>query len=591
MKSTDNTTMSESKETKKRSAEQSGEKREMTGAEAVIKSLEAQGVDVIFGVIGGAIMPVYDRLGKSTKLRHITAAHEQGAVHAADGYARATGRAGVCFATSGPGASNMVTGLATAYMDSSPVIGLTGQVSTDLIGSDAFQEADMRGISNAITKHNYLVQQPSEIPSTINEAFHLAVTGRPGPVLVDLPKDVQTGSFEGTIRKERTIPEGYDPSRKTRKEELIPLARHISAAEKPVIIAGGGVLMSGAGEELQNFATEYGIPVTCSLMGLGSFPTESELFLGMLGMHGTGEANKAVTNSDLLIALGTRLDDRMTGKVDKFAPNATLAHIDIDPSELGKILKPDISVVGDAGQVLTQLYELVSEEGKPDTDNWVSKIEEWRKKYKLEPKSDGSHLSSQIVVDALNELTPADTIVTTGVGQHQMWVAQRYSFTPPRKLITSGGLGTMGYGFPAAIGAKIGAPDRTVICVTGDGSFQMNIQELSTAVREKLDITVVILRNNYLGMVRQWQELFFEDNIVETKIGNGVPSFAKVAEAYGAKGIPVRSQENLKDKLEEAFSYTEGPSIVECAVDEEENVFPIVPAGEANENFLLEGGN
>ncbi|MFP4647043.1 MAG: biosynthetic-type acetolactate synthase large subunit [Candidatus Acetothermia bacterium] len=560
----------------------------MTGARAVTNSLELQDVEVIFGIIGGAIMPIYDELGKSKQIEQITTVHEQAAVHAADGYARVTGKPGVCCATSGPGATNMVTGIANASMDSSPVVGLTGQVPTGLIGSDAFQEADTRGISDAITKHNYLVQRPGEIPTAIREAFHLCNTGRPGPVLVDLPKDVQVSSFEcDEVEESHPAPEGYQVNSEVDRDQASKLIQMLQKAEKPLILTGGGVGISGASKQLTKFARDYRIPVTASLMGLGTYPTDDPLFLGMLGMHGTGAANMAISQCDLLVAIGTRLDDWMTGKVSEFAANADLVHVDIDPSEIGKIVQPRLGILGDARAVLNHLLEEMREIDGPETEDWLLKIRKWKNKFPVPKNQEATALQPQTVVEELDRLTPQETIVTTGVGQHQMWVALLYSFSKPRTIITSGGLGTMGFGFPAALGAKIGAPDRPVVCVTGDGSFQMNVQELTTAVKYDLDITVVILRNSYLGMVRQWQELFFDNHLVETDISDGAPSFAELARVYGASGFRVSKEANLESKLLQALQ-TDGPTIVECLVEEKENVFPMVPAGKANQQFIME---
>lgn len=574
--------------TKKRQNEGTDhEELKMTGARAVIKGLEEQGTEVIFGIIGGAIMPIYDELGKSEKLRHITTTHEQGAIHAADAYARVTGKPGVVFATSGPGAANLMTGVANAYMDSSPVISFTGQVPTPLIGQDSFQEVDVRGMSDPITKHNYLVMDPEDVPGTVREGFHLAQTGRPGPIVIDLPKDVQMGEltwYEGSSFDDGF--EGYEVDTEIDEKDVEALSNNLLSAERPVVLIGGGIAQAGAKDELMNLVEKLELPVASSLMGLGCVNSRDPHFIGMVGMHGSGPANKAIAKSDFLLAIGTRLDDRITGNVEEFAPNAEIAHVDIDPAEMGKIVRPDFPVVGDAKKVLSRLNDLVGEKKRNGKD-WWRQIKGWFDKYTLEPDGDGSVLKPQEVVRTLSDLTDDETILTTGVGQHQMWAAQYYEFSYPNQLITSGGLGTMGFGFPAAIGAQVAAPDRTVVSITGDGSFQMNIQELTTAVREKLPITVVILRNGSLGMVRQWQQLFFNNRLVETLIDEGTPSLAKVTDAYGGKGIAVTEEGNLRSSLEEALEYKEGPSVVECFVAEEENVFPMVPAGAANENFIL----
>lgn len=570
---------------KQEEASRKGQK--MSGARAVIKGIEEHGPKVVFGIIGGAIMPIYDELGKSEKLRHITTTHEQGAAHAADAYARVTGKPGVVFATSGPGASNLMTGIANAYMDSSPLVGFTGQVPTSLIGQDSFQEVDVRGMSDPVTKHNYLVMKPEDIPSTVEEGFHLAKTGRPGPIVIDLPKDVQTGELrwqESDSCLEEF--EGYEVERRVDEKAVKEIADGLSAAERPVVLIGGGVGQAGASKELMELVRDLQLPVTSSLMGLGSVDTRDPHFIGMIGMHGSGPANNAVAKSDFLFAIGTRLDDRMTGNVPEFAPNARVAHVDIDPAEMGKIVQPDIPVTGDAKQVLTLLKEL-NEGGDKERTDWWDTIKGWFEKYSPDTEDVNSVLKPQKVVETLNDLTDEDTILTTGVGQHQMWAAQFHDFSQPDQLITSGGLGTMGFGFPAAIGAQVAAPGRPVVSVTGDGSFQMNIQELTTTVREKLPITVVVLRNGSLGMVRQWQQLFYENRLVETLIDEGMPSFARVTEAYGGKGITVAKERELRSGLEEALSYQEGPSVVECLVAREENVFPMVPAGAANEDFIL----
>ncbi len=578
--------------TKERSSHKGGdstqEEGKMTGARAVIKAIEEQGVEDIFGIIGGAIMPIYDELGKSEKLRHITTTHEQGAAHAADAYARVTGDPGVVFATSGPGASNLMTGIANAYMDSVPVVAFTGQVATPLIGQDSFQEVDVRGMSDPITKHNYLVMHPEEVPDTVREGFQLAGSGRPGPVVIDLPKDVQTGEL--TWRSSQSTGdqlEGYQAESGFEESDVAELAEGLLAARRPVVLIGGGIAQAGASGELMEIVRDLQLPVASSLMGLGCINSRDPHFIGMIGMHGSGPANKAVAKSDFLLALGTRLDDRITGKVEGFAPNARIAHVDIDPAEMGKIVQPDIPVNGDVKEVLSRFRGLIDGKEKKGMEDWWKKIKRWSDKYSSEPASGEPVLKPQKVVRTLSELTPEETIVTTGVGQHQMWVAQDYEFSYPRQLVTSGGLGTMGFGFPAAIGAQVAAPDRPVVSVTGDGSFQMNIQELTTALREESPVTVVVLRNGSLGMVRQWQQLFYDNRLVETLIDEGTPSLARVTEAYGGKGITVADEEKLRPSLEEALNYQSGPSVVECLVAEEENVFPMVPSGAPNEDFIL----
>lgn len=567
--------------------------RTKNGAQIVIDSLKKAGVDTIFGIIGGAIMPVYDALYQDGGIRHVTTTHEQGAVHAADGYARATGKVGVCMATSGPGATNLVTGLANAYMDSIPVVAFTGQVTTGLVGNDAFQEADIRGISTPITRYNHMVTDPNELSYNISKCFYLADSGRPAPVLLDLPKNVQTSKvelsnvdrFEAGAESDNLIGEAHP-------RQIEEAVAAIKKAKRPLIMAGGGVITSFASNELRKFAEKLNIPVTCTLMGLGSFSYQNPLFLGMPGMHGTGYANKAITNCDLMICVGTRLDDRITGDTDRFATKATIVHIDVDPSEIDKNIKSHIPIVGDARTVLKGFNQMLRSEdvNKENLSPWLRKIKAWKKHYPLTYEM-GMSLKPQYIIEELAEMTDEKAIITTGVGQHQMWVAQHYPFTEPRTLITSGGLGTMGFGFPAAIGAQVGKPDRQVICVTGDGSFQMNIQELATAVREKLPITVIVLNNKFLGMVRQWQELFFDGRYAETELKKGTPKFEQVARAYGAKGLRVEKPGELKPALKEALGYQDGPAIINCMVEEEENVFPMVPAGGSIGDFLLGEGD
>lgn len=552
--------------------------RQMTGSGALVDSLEKFGTEVVFGYIGGAIMPVFDELSNS-EIRNVRTNHEQAAAHAADAYGRVTGKPGVCMSTSGPGAMNLMTGLANAFLDSSPLIALTGQVSTDLLGLDSFQEVDVSRVSKPITKSNYLLEKPEEVPQKMLKAFKDSVSGRSGPVLVDLPKDVQQSDLK--YRLDVGSVTDFDGVGSEFSDDKVDLVMElVSDSERPVVLVGGGVESAGAEDELSEFVHGLDIPVVSSLMGLECFSNSDPLFLGMVGMHGSVAANKAVTNSDLLIAVGTRLDDRMTGKKSEFAPDATLVHVDIDSGEMGKILEPDVPVVGDAKKFLGKLNE--SSFDRTDSWGWLDTVSEWKDEFSY----DGSDcLSPQRVVRLLDEKTSDSAIVTTGVGQHQMWVAQEYSFEPSNDLITSGGLGTMGFGFPAALGAKLGAPDREVVAVTGDGSFQMNVQELETFRRLDLDVTVVILRNNYLGMIRQWQELFFENNVYEASLRES-PSLAKIAEAYGVHGVTVKEVDELEEKLVEALTH-KGPSVVECFVEEEENVYPIVPPDTANKDLTV----
>jgi acetolactate synthase-1/2/3 large subunit len=542
----------------------------MNGAQILIASLEQEGVEVIFGYPGGQVIPIYDAL-YDAKIRNIVVRHEQGAVHAAEGYARSTGKTGVCLATSGPGATNLVTGIADAYMDSTPLVAITGQVPTFLIGGDSFQEADITGITIPITKHNYLVKDIGDLPRVVKEAFYIASTGRPGPVLIDLPKDInlQTAKFEYPETIE--LP-GYKPNYIGNARQVREAAETMQKAERPVLYVGGGAVASGAYAELQRLAEKLEIPVTTTLMGMTAFPAGHPLHLGMLGMHGTAYANFAVCETDLLIAVGARFDDRVTGKLESFAPKATVIHIDIDPAEIGKNVAVQIPIVGDIKSVMEMLLERVKERKNPQ---WIERINQWKREYPLQYEATG--LKPQRVIEELHRLTDGEAIICTEVGQHQMWTAQFYPFTRPRSLITSGGLGTMGFGFPAAIGAQVGNPDRLVIDIAGDGSFQMNIQELGTVVANQIPVKVIILNNFYLGMVRQWQEFFFNKRYSGTVMESN-PDFVKIAEAYGAVGFRIDRAEDLTQVLRQALA-TPGPVVVDCHVEREENVLPMVPAG------------
>ncbi len=557
---------------------------EKTGAEIFVESLEREGVEIMFGIPGGALLPVFDKIYDSKKIRFILTRHEQGAVHMADGYARATGKVGVCIATSGPGATNLTTGIATAYMDSVPIVAFTGQVATNLIGNDAFQEADTTGVTRPITKHNYLIKDVKELTKTIREAFYIASTGRPGPVLIDIPVDVQRAKTEFIWPTKVEIP-SYKPTYKGHPLQIKKLAEAINSSKRPVLYVGGGVIISNASEELKQLAETCHIPVTTTLMAIGSFPPEHELSLGMLGMHGTVYANLSMQNADLIIAVGARFDDRCTGKLAAFAPKAEhIAHIDIDPTSISKNVVADIPVVGDCKMVLQELLKLV----KPKRHNeWLKQIEEWKKKYPMTYKKDDK-LRPQYIIEEITKLTKGDAIVVTEVGQNQMWAAQYYKPSGPRKFLSSGGLGTMGYGFPAGIGAKFGRPDDTVIVISGDGSFQMNIQELATAVVNKLNIIVCIMNNGYLGMVRQWQELFYNKRYSQTylctrKLGKihcePVPDFVEVAKAYKAEGFRVTKKEDVVPTLKKALDIKDKPIVIDFWIEEEENVFPMVPAG------------
>jgi len=548
-------------------------KQKMSGAEAFVECLHRERVEVIFGIPGGALLPIYDELYDSD-IRHILMRHEQAAAHAADGYARATGRVGVCMATSGPGATNLVTGITNAYMDSVPIVAFTGQVPTTMIGNDAFQEANITGITLPITKHNYLVKDAKMLPNIIREAFYIASTGRPGPVLVDLPKNVQTEEIEFEYPKNINL-RGYRPTSKGHPLQIKKAAKAIMGAERPIIYAGGGVVISGAHAELRALAETLMAPVTTTLLGIGTFPSKHPLSLGMVGMHGTKSANYAMTESDLIIAIGARFDDRVTGRLDGFAPNAKVIHIDIDPAEISKNVAAHIPIVGDAKNILTELIKEIKRKPK---SKWIEKIEKWKKEFPLEYDRKSKELKPQYVVEQIYDLCP-DAIITTEVGQNQMWAAQYFKFTKPRTFISSGGLGTMGYGFPAAIGAKVGCPDKTVIDIAGDGSFLMNSQELATAVINDIPVKVAILNNKFLGMIRQWQELFYDKRYSAARLDTS-PNFTKLAEAYGALGIEVTKPGDVRSAIEEALD-SDKPVVIDFQITPEENVFPMVPAGAA----------
>ena len=556
-------------------------KTKISGARAVMESLHKEGVEVMFGYPGGTVLPLYDEI-YDADIRHILVRHEQAAAHAADGYARATGKVGVCLATSGPGATNLVTGIATAYMDSVPMVAITGQVPSTLIGYDAFQEANITGITLPITKHNYLIQDAKDIPTVIKEAFYIASTGRPGPVLIDIPKDVQTDFIEFEYPEEVNL-RGYKPKGSAGNEQQVKRAASlIVKSEKPIFYVGGGIIVSEASKDLLNLSEALNAPVTTTLMGMSAFPTSHPLSVGMLGMHGTKYANFAIQESDLIIAVGVRFDDRVTGKISAFAPNAKIIHIDIDPAEIGKNVRVDIPVVGDAKSVLKALLKHVKD-GKVRTEDWNKKIAVWKKETPLSYRQDDL-LRPQFVVEQLNDVCP-DAIIATEVGQNQMWAAQFFDFKTPRTFVSSGGLGTMGYGFPAGMGAKVGKPDSTVIVVAGDGSFQMNSQELATVVQNDIPVIVAILNNGFLGMVRQWQELFFDRRYSETCMHNCV-DFVKLAEAYGALGLRATKKSEVRPVIEEAVK-SGRPTVIDFVVEREENVSPMVPAGAAI-NELLE---
>ncbi len=558
-----------------------------TGAESVVAALEAAGAETAFGVQGGAIMPVYDALYGSS-IRHVTMAHEQGAAHAADAYGVVTGEPGLCLATSGPGATNLVTGIADADMDSDAMLALTGQVPTEFVGNDAFQETDTVGVTRPVTKHNYFAGEADSVGDVVGEAFELAKVGRPGPTLVDLPKDVTLDETDETPGP-ASAPPGSEPDPSARQDAVEAAARAIENADRPLCLFGGGVIKANASDAARSFARTYEIPVTTTMPGIGSYPEDDELALSWAGMHGTGYANMAITHTDCLIAVGTRFDDRLTGGIDTFAPEAEVVHVDIDPAEISKNVHADYPLIGDAGTVLDQLTAAVRT--TPDADEWREQCQEWKETYPLTYATpDDEPLKPQFVVEAFDEATDDDTIVTTGVGQHQMWAAQFWTYTEPRTWVSSHGLGTMGYGVPAAVGARLaadamGEPDRDVICFDGDGSFLMTMQELSVAVRENLDVTIAVLNNEYIGMVRQWQDAFFEGRHMASDY-NWMPEFDKLAEAFGALGIRVDGYEEVAPAVEEALAY-DGPAVIDFHVDPAENVLPMVPSGGANGRFAL----
>jgi len=553
-----------------------------TGAQSVIRALENAGTDYVFGVQGGAIMPVYDALYDSD-INHVTMAHEQGASHAADAYGIVTGDPGVCFATSGPGATNLVTGIADANMDSDPVIALTGQVPTEFVGNDAFQETDTVGITQPITKESYFAADSDTVGDDVSEAFALADAGRQGPTLVDLPKDVTQGETEVEPGTPET-PDTYDVPEEADDEDVQEAAEALAEADRPVILSGGGVIKANASSALREFAKEYEIPVITTMPGIGSFPEDHELSLEWAGMHGTGYANMAITNTDCMLAIGTRFDDRLTGGVDSFAPDAEVIHVDIDPAEISKNIYADYPLIGDAREVLRQLFDAMPR--APDADEWRDQCQEWKSEYPMDYDTpDDEPLKPQYVVEKFSDVTPDDTIVCTGVGQHQMWASQFWEYTEPRTWVSSHGLGTMGYGVPAAIGAKLAAPDQEVVCFDGDGSFLMTVQGLSVAVREQLDITYVVLNNEAVGMVRQWQDGFYEGRRMASEYP-WIPQFDKLAEAFGARGFTLESYENVEETIQEARDY-DGPSVIDAHIDPGENVFPMVPSGGDNGQFAL----
>ncbi len=569
----------------------------ITGAEALLKSLSAEGCEVIFGIPGGVLLPLYEAIYQQTKIKHILTRHEQGAVHAADGYARATGKVGVCLATSGPGATNLVTGIANAYMDSIPIVALTGQVNSSVIGTDAFQEADITGITMPIVKHNYLVKDVNDLPAIVKEAFYLASTGRPGPVLIDIPKDISLAKIDYKHPKQLEL-RGYKPTIKANQKQIKKAAKTILESKKPIIYAGGGVISSNASGELKALAELVDIPVTTTLLGLGAIKGEHRLNLGMLGMHGSRYTNYAVTETDLIIALGVRFDDRVTGKLEEFGKGAKVIHADIDPAEIGKNVEAKIPIVGNAKNVIKALFDELKKHKITKKKDWLLEINNWKKRHPLTYEKSEKILKPEYVVEQISDITKKkNTIIATGVGQNQMWAAQYYKPQRPRTFLSSGGLGTMGFGLPAALGAQAGKPDDLVFVIDGDGSFQMVSQELATIKVNNLPVKIAILNNSFLGMVRQWQQIFHNrhysysclqaDHTCDERCSDPsakcppyVPDFVKLANAYGIKGIRVKKPKDVRPAIETAIK-TDGPVLMEFVVAKEENVFPMVAPGSA----------
>ncbi len=553
----------------------------LKGAQVIVESLHREGVEVMFGYPGGVVIPIFHYLFDAP-FKFILSRHEQGAVHAADGYARATGKPGVVIATSGPGATNLVTGIATANMDSVPLVVFTGQVSTETIGNDAFQEADVTGITRPITKHNYLVKEIKDLPRIIKEAFYIATTGRPGPVLIDVPVNVSNAELDYQYPETAKL-RSYKPVYEGHPGQIKKACKLIEQAKRPVVYAGGGLIISNASEELREFVKKTGIPITTTLLGLGVYPETDPLSLEMLGMHGTYYANHAVHESDLLIALGARFDDRVTGKISEFIPDARVIHVDIDPASVSKSVQVDVPIVGDSKHVLREMNKIVK---APKIDEWVDHISRMKEANPLTYRDSESKIKPQYVVEKIYELTKGDAIICTEVGQNQMWAAQFYKYTSPRTFISSGGLGTMGYGFPAAIGAQLGRPDKRVFDIAGDGSIQMNIQEMMVAVQHRVPVIIAILNNGFLGMVRQWQQLFYDRRYSHTCI-DCQPDFVKLADAYGAVGIRIDKKEEVIPAIKKALEITDKPIVLDFHVDREENVYPMVPAGKSVKEIIM----
>ncbi len=561
---------------------------ELNGAEILIDCLQKEGVEHVFGYPGGAVLHIYDAIEAQDKITHVLVRHEQGAAHGADGYARTNGKPGVVLVTSGPGITNAVTGIATAHMDSIPMVVISGQVPSPLIGMDAFQEVDATGITRSCVKHNFLVRDISEIATTVKKAFHIATTGRPGPVVIDIPKDITIAKMEQEEYPESIEIRSYKPTTKPSNRQIRKAAELITKSKKPILYAGGGCVIGNASEELREFTRMLGFPITQTLMGLGAYPMTDKQSLGMLGMHGTYEANMAMHGSDCVVAIGARFDDRITGNLEKFCPTAKFIHIDIDPSQISKNVVADIPIVGQTKQVLQALTDELKDKQLDDISKWWSQIEDWRKVDSLAYAKSPGVIKPQSVIEALYEVTKGKAIVTSDVGQHQMWAAQYYPFDEPRQWINSGGLGTMGFGLPAAMGAKLAKPEKDVACVTGEGSIQMMLQELSTMLQYATPVKIVNLNNGYLGMVRQWQEFFYEKRYAMSYM-DALPDFVKLAESYGHIGIKVEKEEDLKPALIEAFNQKDRTVFLDIITDPSENVFPMIPAGGAHCDMLLAG--